>query len=45
LQSELTEAVFSICEEEVIEAMGLINHLAKSCFVQGLVNEKIQNII
>jgi hypothetical protein len=25
--------------------MGLINHLAKSCFVQGLSNERIQTIV
>jgi hypothetical protein len=46
MQSELREAAFRICEEnEVIEAMGLINHLAKACFVQGLGNERIQTIV
>jgi hypothetical protein len=46
MQSELREAAFRICEEvEVIGAMGLINHLAKACFVQGLVNERIQTIV
>ena len=25
--------------------MGLINHLAKACFVQGLSNERIQTIV
>jgi len=39
-QSELRETTYRICkDEEVIGAMGLINHLAKSCFVQGLSNE------
>lgn len=46
MQSELREAAFRICEdEEVIGAMGLINHLAKACFVQGLSNERIQTIV
>jgi hypothetical protein len=46
MQSELREAVFRICtEEELIGAMGLINHLAKACFVQGLANERIQTIV
>ena len=41
MQSELREAAYRICEdEEVIGAMGLINHLAKACFVQGLSNER-----
>jgi hypothetical protein len=25
--------------------MGLINHLAKACFVQGLCNERVQTIV
>jgi hypothetical protein len=38
--------VFRICtEEELIGAMSLVNHLAKACFVQGLVNERIQTIV
>ena len=46
MQSELREAVYRICgEDELIGAMGLINHLAKACFVQGLVNERIQTIV
>jgi hypothetical protein len=46
MQSELREAAYRICEdEEVIGAMGLINHLAKACFVQGLSNERIQTIV
>jgi hypothetical protein len=45
MQSEIGEAAFRICgEDEVIGAMGLINHLAKACFVQGLANERIQTI-
>jgi hypothetical protein len=31
--------------EEVIGTMGLNNHLAKACFVQGLINERIQTIV
>jgi hypothetical protein len=46
MQSELREAAYRICQdEEVIGAMGLINHLAKACFVQGLSNERIQTIV
>jgi hypothetical protein len=29
----------------VIGAMALINHLAKACFMQGLINERIQTIV
>jgi len=25
--------------------MGLINHLGKACFIQGLTNERIQTIV
>jgi hypothetical protein len=46
MQSELREAASRICEEdEVVGAMELMNHLAKACFVQGLVNERIQTIV
>jgi len=46
MQSELREAAYRICEdEEVIGAMGLINHLAKACFLQWLSNERIQTIV
>jgi hypothetical protein len=46
MQSELREAASRICEEdEVVGAMELINHLAKVCLVQGLVNERIQTIV
>jgi hypothetical protein len=46
MQSQLREAAYRICsEEEVVGAMGLINHLAKACFVQGLSNERIHMIV
>ena len=46
MQSELREAAYRICEdEEVIGAVGFINHLAEACFVQGLSNERIQTIV
>jgi hypothetical protein len=46
MHSQLREAAFRICsEEEVIGAMGLINHLSKACFVQGLINERVQTIV
>jgi hypothetical protein len=39
MQSQLREASFRICSgDEVIGSMGLINHLPKACFVQGLTN-------
>jgi hypothetical protein len=46
MQSELRDPSFQIYEEdEEIGGMGLINHLVKDCFVQGLVNERIQKIM
>jgi hypothetical protein len=46
MQSELREAAYKICEdEEVISAMGLINHLVKEGFVKGLSNKRIQTIV
>jgi len=46
MQSELREAAYRISkDEEVIGAMGLINHLAKACFVQALSNERIQTLV
>jgi hypothetical protein len=46
MQSQLREAAYWICaEEELVGAVGLINHLAKACFVQGLSNERIQTIV
>jgi hypothetical protein len=46
MQSQLREAAFRTCsEEEVIGAMGLINHLAKACFLQGLIIERIQTTV
>ncbi|PNF14203.1 hypothetical protein B7P43_G12941 [Cryptotermes secundus] len=46
LQTDLGEAVRRVCKpEENIEAIGLINHLGKTCFVQGLHNESIQTIV
>ena len=31
--------------EEIMGAVGLINHLGKACFIQGLNNERIQTIV
>jgi hypothetical protein len=46
MQSELREAAYRICtDEEIVGAMGLINRLAKACFVQGLSNDRIQTIV
>jgi hypothetical protein len=42
----LREAARRVCKpEEIIGAIGLINHLGKTCFVQGLHNERIQTIV
>jgi hypothetical protein len=42
----LREAAYRICEdEEVIGAMGLINHLVKVSFVKGLNNKRIQTTV
>jgi hypothetical protein len=39
MQSQLRETAYRIrSEEETVGAMGLISHLAKACFVQGLTN-------
>ena len=46
MQTELREAARRICKlEEILGAVGLICHLGKACFVQGLNNERIQNIV
>ena len=46
MRSELKEAACRICEdEELTGATGLINHLAKACFVQGLSNGRIQTVV
>jgi len=46
LQTDLREASRQVCKpEEILEAIGLINHLGKACFIQGLYNERIQTII
>jgi len=46
MQTELREAARRICRpEEILGAVGLICHLGKACFVQGLNNERIQTIV
>jgi hypothetical protein len=43
MQTELREAAKRICKpDEILGAVGLICHLGKACFVQGLNNERIQ---
>jgi hypothetical protein len=42
----LREAARRVCEpEKVLGAIGLINHLSKACFIQGLYNERIQTFV
>jgi hypothetical protein len=42
MHSDFREAAYRICtDEEIVGAMGLINHLAKACFAQGLSNDRI----
>jgi len=46
LQTELREAARRVCKrEENLGAIGLISHLGKVCFMQGLSNERIQNVV
>jgi len=46
MQTELREATRRICmSEEMLGAVGLICHLGKACFFQGLNNERIQTIV
>ena len=46
IQTDLTEAAKRVCKaEEIMGAVGLINHLGKACFIQGLHNERIQTIV
>jgi hypothetical protein len=46
MQTELREAARRVCRpEEILRAVGLIGHLGKACFVQGLNNERIQTIV
>jgi hypothetical protein len=46
MQTELREAARRICRpEEILGAVGLICHLGKACFVQGLNSERIQTIV
>jgi hypothetical protein len=44
--TDLREAARRVCKpEEILGAMGLINHLGKACFIQGLYNERIQTVV
>jgi hypothetical protein len=46
MQTELREAAKRVCKpEELLGVIGLINHLGKACFIQGLHNERIQTIV
>jgi len=46
MQTDLREAARRVCKkEEILGAIGLINHLGKACFIQGLFNERIQTIV
>jgi hypothetical protein len=46
LQTDLREAARRVCKaEKIIGAIGLINHLRKTCFVQGLHNERLQTTV
>jgi hypothetical protein len=46
LQTDLREAARRVCRpEEILGAIGLIYHLGKACFIQGLCNERIQTIV
>jgi hypothetical protein len=46
LQTDLREAARRVCKPaEILGAIGLINHLGKAGFIQGLYNEHIQTIV
>jgi len=46
MQTDLREAARRVCKDEEIKgAVGLINHLGKACFIQGLHSERIQTIV
>jgi hypothetical protein len=46
MQTELRKAARRVCKpEEILGEVGLISHLGKACFVQGLYNERIQTIV
>jgi hypothetical protein len=46
IQTELMEAASSVCKpEEILGAVGLISHLGKACFIQGLCKKWIQTIV
>jgi len=43
LQTDLRETARRVCRpEEILGAIGLINHLGKAFFIQGLYSERIQ---
>jgi hypothetical protein len=40
METDLREAARRVCKpDEILGAIGLINHLGKACFIQGLFNE------
>ena len=42
LQTDLRDAARWVCKpEEILGAIGLMNHLGKACFIQGLYNKHI----
>jgi hypothetical protein len=46
LQTDLREAARRVCKpDNILGAIGLINHLGKACFIQGLYNERIRTIV
>jgi hypothetical protein len=46
LQTDLREAARGVCKpKEILGAIGLISHLGKACFIQGLYKERIQTIV
>ena len=46
LQTDLRDAAIWVCKpEEILGAIGLMNHLGKACFIQGLYNKHIWTIV
>ena len=46
MQTEMREAYWRVCKpEEILGAVGIICHLGKACFIQGINSEQIQTIV
>ena len=44
-QADIREDARRVADLEIIGTIGLINHIGKACFIQGLCNERIQTMV